>query len=72
MVYPSLCCGNPGCKMGIHHMTPDITGPLSNSSYSNSSTSNGYVSKSFELAGIKCLIKKPDLNHCQLSNYRLI
>ncbi|KAI5086277.1 hypothetical protein C0J45_3325, partial [Silurus meridionalis] len=38
----------------------------------NSSISTGYVPKSFKLAVIHPLIKKPDLDPCQLSNYRTI
>ncbi|KAF7704189.1 hypothetical protein C0J45_3283, partial [Silurus meridionalis] len=38
----------------------------------NSSIRTGYVPKSFKLAVIKPLFKKPDLDPCQLSNYRPI
>ncbi len=38
----------------------------------NSSLSLGHIPKSFKLAVIKPLIKKPNLDPCELVNYRLI
>ncbi len=38
----------------------------------NSSLSLGYIPKSFKLAVIKPLIKKPKLDPCELANYRPI
>ena len=66
----STCILDPLPTSFLKQILPVATEPLLKAI--NSSLSTGYVPKSFKLAVIKPLIKKPDLDPCQLSNYRPI
>ncbi|KAI2647061.1 hypothetical protein H4Q32_027533 [Labeo rohita] len=54
----------------LKDLLPDLIDPLLN--IINSSLSLGYVPKTFKLAAIKPLIKKPQLDPNELTNYRPI
>ena len=54
----------------LKEVLPEVIDPLL--TIINSSLSLGYVPKTFKLAVIKPLIKKPQLDHKELVNYRLI
>ncbi|KAK3540083.1 hypothetical protein QTP70_025663 [Hemibagrus guttatus] len=66
----STCILNPLPTSFLKQILPVATEPLLK--MINSSLSTGYVPKSFKLSVIKPLIKKLDLDPCQLSNYRPI
>jgi len=52
----------------LKEMLPDVIDPLLN--IINSSLLLGYVPKTFKLAMIKPLVKKTQLDHTKLVNYR--
>ncbi len=54
----------------LKELFPEVIDPLL--AFINSSLSLGYVPKTFKLAVIKSLIKKPQLDPKDLVNYRLI
>ncbi|KAI5085474.1 hypothetical protein C0J45_5310, partial [Silurus meridionalis] len=66
----STCILDPLPTSFFKQIAPEVIKPVLK--IINSSISTGYVPKSFKLAVIHPLIKKPDLDPCQLSNYRPI
>ncbi|KAI2653251.1 hypothetical protein H4Q32_006658 [Labeo rohita] len=67
---PTTCMLDPIPSRLLKEMLPDLIDPLLN--IINSSLSLGYVPKTFKLAAIKPLIKKPQLDPNELTNYRPI
>ncbi|KAL0153113.1 hypothetical protein M9458_051569, partial [Cirrhinus mrigala] len=67
---PTTCMLDPIPSRLLKDLLPDLIDPLLN--IINSSLSLGYVPKTFKLAAIKPLIKKPQLDPNELTNYRPI
>ncbi|KAI2647176.1 RNA-directed DNA polymerase from mobile element jockey [Labeo rohita] len=67
---PTTCMLDPIPSRLLKDLLPDLTDPLLN--IINVSLSLGYVPKTFKLAAIKPLIKKPQLDPNKLINYRPI
>uniref|UniRef100_A0AAR2KJT6 Reverse transcriptase domain-containing protein n=1 Tax=Pygocentrus nattereri TaxID=42514 RepID=A0AAR2KJT6_PYGNA len=67
---PSTCILDPIPTGLLKEIFPEITKPIL--SIINSSLSLGYIPKTFKLAVIRPLIKKANLDPCELSNYRPI
>uniref|UniRef100_A0AAR2M4G4 Reverse transcriptase domain-containing protein n=1 Tax=Pygocentrus nattereri TaxID=42514 RepID=A0AAR2M4G4_PYGNA len=67
---PSTCILDPIPTGLLKEILPEITKPIL--SIINSSLSLGYIPKTFKLAVIRPLIKKANLDPCELSNYRPI
>ncbi len=67
---PTTCMLDPIPSKLLKELLPEVIDPLL--AIINSSLSLGYVPKTFKLAVIKPLIKKPQLDPKDLVNYRLI
>ncbi len=67
---PTNCMLDPVPSKLLKEVLPEVIDPLLN--IINSSLSLGYVPKTFKLAVIKPLIKKPQLDPKELMNYRPI
>ena len=67
---PTTCMLDPIPSKLLKEVLPEVIGPLL--TIINSSLSLGYVPKTFKLAVIKPLIKKPQLDPRELVNYRPI
>ncbi|MGL4481763.1 MAG: reverse transcriptase domain-containing protein, partial [Lactococcus garvieae] len=66
----TTCVLDPIPTRLLKEMLPEVIDPLLN--IINSSLTLGYVPKTFKLASIKPLIKKPQLDPTELANYRPI
>ncbi len=67
---PTTCMLDPTPSKLLKEVLPEVIDPLL--AIINSSLSLGYVPKTFKLAAIEPLIKKTQLDHKDLVNYRLI
>ncbi len=67
---PTTCMLDPTPSKLLKEVLPEVIDPLL--AIINSSLSLGYVPKTFKLASIEPLIKKTQLDHKDLVNYRLI